>query len=648
MPSSYQYQPLSSPTTEIRLLELLPGTGMIQCRLKVTDLVEAKGTYEPISYCWQSYTRESWLGSTYKKKKRQKKCRVVVDGGNMHITESLHGALRQMRLDGKVRVLWADAICINQADDKEKNAQVAMMGDIYQGGFRTLAWLGEADRRTRKALEFLKDCSDRLSRTPTHSSRTTMQSSQTTAQSSRTDDSEPAVAPATQEISQVPAFHRGITALWDSVCRRRLDICVESIFGRPYFSRTWVVQEIAKSNLILFMCGKFFISWGDLSAAFSRLTYAVPGEHSFSALDKIWESLYDHDLMEVAMLASPTQASDPRDKLYGLLGLVPDDELTLGITVDYNKHPDQVFHDFTKLLLLSSTRLAVLSMSYGCAPNKPKHVPSWVWNPEPDEPYNRLSLPHSDSRQYQAARRSKSQPIIYNSFLGLRGIVLSTVTTVASCHDRVYRPNLPFHIDDPRQMLSHVLWYFEYRAISGVGGLSTDLTAANQDKIMFFHTTQHSGFSNKTSLPVYYPKDSQKIMDLDRSDSAMVERFGTYFSGEGKPLTSWTKFKLLVSIEKFNILYTFGDPAARHFADLIPSSWNIRNRRLGRTEEGHIMLCPKETKAEDKLVLLQGSDVPFILRRIGDHWQIVGECYVYALMDGSAWDESRCEMLWIE
>lgn len=122
MTSSYRYQPLSSPATQIRILELLPGRGTIQCRLKFTDLEEAKDTYEPISYCWKAYTREHWWGGLYKEKKKEKSYRVLVDGADLYIHENLHGALRRMRFKTEVRVLWVDAICINQADDKEKSA----------------------------------------------------------------------------------------------------------------------------------------------------------------------------------------------------------------------------------------------------------------------------------------------------------------------------------------------------------------------------------------------------------------------------------------------------------------------------------------------------------------------------------------------
>lgn len=47
-----------------------------------------------------------------------------------------------MRYESKERVLWIDAVCINQKNDDEKGQQVAFMAKIYSNGFRNLIYLG--------------------------------------------------------------------------------------------------------------------------------------------------------------------------------------------------------------------------------------------------------------------------------------------------------------------------------------------------------------------------------------------------------------------------------------------------------------------------------------------------------------------------
>lgn len=55
-----------------------------------------------------------------------------------------------MALPDKPRVLWIDAICINQADMQERSRQVTMMGDIYTLTAQNLVFLGAGGKKTAK------------------------------------------------------------------------------------------------------------------------------------------------------------------------------------------------------------------------------------------------------------------------------------------------------------------------------------------------------------------------------------------------------------------------------------------------------------------------------------------------------------------
>lgn len=638
----YKYESLSSPSTQIRLLELLPGHGTIECRLKVTELEQAEYTYEPISYCWKSYSLEHWWGCTYKEKKNQDKdFRILIDGADFDIYESLHGALSKFRLSTGVRVLWADAICIDQENTDEKNAQVPLMASIYKKGKGTLAWLGEADHHTRKAFEYLKGNARRHSDTFSLSSQPEQPEAELVCGNTLSHDA--------------PVHRRCLRDLWASFNKTRLRVSLESIINRPYFRRAWIVQEITKSWSLSLICGDFEMEWRLLSDESLGIIPEFGGDSCFTALDKLRNEQYQYDLMEVASMVSLTQASRAHDKLYGILGLVPGDLMTVKIHVDYKKDPDDVFYDFSKELLIASRKLGVLCMSYGMSPDRPKHVPSWVWNPQPGEPHTRFLVPSSRSNQYHAAADTQWQPEFSGKKLerfeklGLRGIVLQNVTTVSSGWNTLPRSSLPFYMEDPRPFLQQVLWYFEHRAIGGINKGSNGLVTAENRRDILFRTTWPYKFSTETPLPECDQlEEVRTIAKLTRFDSEIVKRFGRYIPGEKKQMTSWARFKLLVAIEAFLIRRALGNPAAKQFDRLVPSFSYLNNRRLARTDAGDIALCPKETAVNDKIVLLQGSDVPFVLRPTGDNWRIVGECYVHTLMRGWAWDESRCEKLWIE
>jgi hypothetical protein len=64
-------------------------------------------------------------------------------GGDISITPNLHSALITLRSQDSFTVLWIDAVCINQQDNREKAAQILLMRRIFQSSARVIAWLGE-------------------------------------------------------------------------------------------------------------------------------------------------------------------------------------------------------------------------------------------------------------------------------------------------------------------------------------------------------------------------------------------------------------------------------------------------------------------------------------------------------------------------
>lgn len=53
--------------------------------------------------------------------------------------------------------------------------------------------------------------------------------------------------------------------------------------------------------------------------------------------------------------------------------------------------------------------------------------------------------------------------------------------------------------------------------------------------------------------------------------------------------------------------------------------------------EGRLGLCPRDTKPGDKIVILYGGSVPYVLRTAGFRgWNFVSECYVDGIMFGEA------------
>lgn len=141
--TTFQYHPLAGPRN-IRILLLEPARKFdapIQCSFQELNLAEISandGQYEALSYQWGAPTGT-----------RPIRC----EGATILVTPNCEQALLHLRWKRKVRRLWIDAICINQASVQEKNVQVPMMGDVYSCASQTVMWLGlEQDPRLSLAL----------------------------------------------------------------------------------------------------------------------------------------------------------------------------------------------------------------------------------------------------------------------------------------------------------------------------------------------------------------------------------------------------------------------------------------------------------------------------------------------------------------
>jgi hypothetical protein len=133
----YTRQPVHD-SDSIRLLVLTPGAGddPIQCRLKSAPI--ARYRYEALSYTWGPPEPRADI-----------RC-----GSNMlRVTQNCYDALVHLRDPAHSRVLWIDAIYINQKSLSERNRQVKLMDQIYSQADKVLVWLGTGSEKTDAAIE---------------------------------------------------------------------------------------------------------------------------------------------------------------------------------------------------------------------------------------------------------------------------------------------------------------------------------------------------------------------------------------------------------------------------------------------------------------------------------------------------------------
>jgi hypothetical protein len=71
----------------------------------------------------------------------------------IRITENLHRALLFLRDPDVPRILWIDAVCIDQSNRAEKALQIPLMTEIYAKATRVIVWLGESYYYSDEVLE---------------------------------------------------------------------------------------------------------------------------------------------------------------------------------------------------------------------------------------------------------------------------------------------------------------------------------------------------------------------------------------------------------------------------------------------------------------------------------------------------------------
>lgn len=345
----YQYSPLDDDLNEIRLLTLHGGdfTANIQISIQTTLLSpENPPIYEALSYVW---------GST--------KNLIDIRIGNdcLAVTRNLAKALPYLRYKDKPRILWIDAICVNQQDLKERGHQVKRMADLYTLADRVVVWLGPEKNDSGWGMRIL----DQLGSQITVDFRTC-------EMKPASKESEPHWSDDHQELPY------GDGEL----------LAVNEVLSCPWFERLWVQQEIRLANHnALFMCGLDMIAWQSLRQAIFCLhskefspwpiSSSVSGlRDRLSFIEALTEDRKYFYLGEIMRMTLNCKCFDPRDRIYAVLSLLEDKLQFAGIEIDYNKTTSQVYQDIALRYITHYKSLNVLGTS-GLM-DKPSGIPTWV------------------------------------------------------------------------------------------------------------------------------------------------------------------------------------------------------------------------------------------------------------------------------
>lgn len=320
------YTPLEPGT--IRLVHLHPAAKSnadVVCSLEHARL-DGNLRYQALSYVWgsQDDPRE-----------------IRINGTTVFVTQNLYNALRRLRLQHEIRVIWVDALAINQSDIAERSAEVQVMRDIYSTAYETLAWLENS---------LGKD-----------------------AESSLCTLTEPGY----------PSSGRSSTYLMETL---------SAIARQRYWSRIWTAQEVRYSQQLTLIttCSEVpFENLLGLQDLVSSL-FSLPGDGRYyqETLDLPLRNFQRKcltvrplepvhlDLNSWIDICCLRTCSDPRDFVFGLWAWFPP-QVKSRVEVDYFLSTAQVLGSCKKAFLLTTGTLDFLGLSNLFDYTEAAALPSW-------------------------------------------------------------------------------------------------------------------------------------------------------------------------------------------------------------------------------------------------------------------------------
>ncbi|KAJ8124815.1 hypothetical protein O1611_g8825 [Lasiodiplodia mahajangana] len=296
----YTYSTLDLGVRAIRLIRLFGGIGQLRGQIYYDVLGPGVTSYEAVSYTWGPET-----------------CSIVyieILGHDNTITRlsiqrNLYHLLEDLRHPDCDRVLWVDAICINQnpPDETERNHQVQQMADVYQCAESVAVWLGRSTLAMNVAMTTLR----RKTKSFTIERIRKMAACNEYARKGSQDHEDP---------------------LFDGM---------KTIFNQPWFYRIWVLQEVGNARTASIYCGKINVSSAVFALAPSLFGIEVDS-HCQAVLDlmprspvRLGTGSIDRDLFSLLQEFREAQASKEHDYIYALLGLCS--KARRSLIVDYNQ-----------------------------------------------------------------------------------------------------------------------------------------------------------------------------------------------------------------------------------------------------------------------------------------------------------------------
>lgn len=489
-----------------------------------------------------------------------------VDGSTLNIGQNLYNALQDLRMAFQPRVIWIDAISINQNWEEERNQQVKRMRHIYSRASRVIVWLGPESQDSTLAMRTLEYLGQQIEYTKSNFWMP---------------------APFRKEKDWWLPEHRieYSTEIWDAIVQ---------LVQRPWFGRLWILQEIQLANQeAIIQCGDVEIRWYHLRRAFLKFRRITNGISQFAAGTFAFYRM--HHLLDLALNMDDSgfesiittslncQCTEPRDRIYGLVGLLPQAMAKL-IEPDYALPVREVYAQTLLQTIQVTNRWMPMCIERAGAGPCVDDLPSWVPHYSDPEMYDAIEAPLAFASSSSAAQITHNPP----NELHVTGIPCSDVAELTELI-----PN------DPRAAVQVIRQFWEEN-------LSAGRYPTGEDPHDVYAWTLAMGKLKECWTQADFDPnlaDAKTVLDeLHHGDTG-------HMGNCDECLKPWVR---------------------RTFQ-------RLSGRRLFRTQSGYIGVCNRHARVGDRVIICLGLYFPMLVRPTPrGTFELTGRCFVHGIMYGEA------------
>lgn len=564
------------------------------------------------------------------------------------VNGNLYYALQRFRLPKQPRLLWVDDICINQDDEKERSQEVQIFHRIYTEAKNVLIWLGPESEDSDVAMDFFLSMMSHLSNKRSK-----------------------------QEITDP-----NLPSLNNAAYRTRKMIALNNLLNRPWFTRVWTLQEGAFATRAAVVCGRKELPFslfeefntkceedqtGVWTSTLSSISTAKPANpkkpprfvtahvHGISKLKQMRSGKGAKEPVPTLLYRLRScEATDDRDRVYAMWSFLPNNYLSFLEKPRYQREftAADLFYQVSEIELVHNQNLDFLGHA-GTWQHRPDTVlPSWA----ADWSYRQLTHPLCVLDQ-DCLRKTNTK--LYRASCNLVGSAKiseasATLITKGKLLGKVIKLADPFKFTTSQDKIEG--------AENSASPLRDEVEGSTADndfnaKVaqlkrqfeypirMFNETTSQMAHCLTTAAQCHpYPQD----LDAQTAARHTLTASLTH-RGSGPALGA---LLVRVSDEELDELFTALDTAVDamksfNFLGVDPKALKLiglvrevtRTRRFFVTADRYMGLAPGEAREGDRVAIVYGCSTPVLIRETEDveaGWCLVGECYVYGLMDGEA------------